>query len=245
MIAKAAPCRMGMFTRPQASLLRIRHSLMEDGPHPDIERRDGASRRSALLTPVLKAFLTHHGFHGTSAALQVLGGYGYVREYGIEQHLRDARITMIYEGTNEIQAVDFLMRKVLPDRGGALQELLSEFEASASQCEGELAPLGMALGRAYAQAQKGLAVVLQAGEEGGEAMLPVADDFLMGVGYTLMAWAWCRIATAARDLEDRELAAQKLMLARFGLSSLIHDGSYHWEKVRHLCSPLPWLAHKG
>lgn len=219
--------------------------LDEAEHHPSEARRRQASQRAAVLTPVLKAFLTHHGFHGSSAALQVFGGYGYVAEYGVEQHMRDARITMIYEGTNEIQAIDLLMRKVLPDRGEALLELLSEFEATASRCDGDLAPLGMALGHACALARQGIAVVLQAGEEGGEAVLPVADDFLMGVGYMLMAWAWCRIALAARDLTDKEWAAQKLTLARFGLTSLIHDGSSHWEKVRHLCAPLPWLVPEG
>ena len=92
--------------------------------HADAARRDGASRWCALVTPVLKAAWTDQAFHGASACLQVLGGHGYVREWGIEQIVRDARVAMIYEGTNEMQAIDLLLRKTLPDGGAALQALL-------------------------------------------------------------------------------------------------------------------------
>jgi len=88
--------------------------------HPDAARRDAAQRWCSLVTPVLKAAWTRQGFLGASECLQVFGGHGYVREWGIEQIVRDARITMIYEGTNEIQAIDLLVRKVLPDGGVAL-----------------------------------------------------------------------------------------------------------------------------
>ena len=85
--------------------------------HTDPARRAQALRWCALVTPVLKAAFTHQAFHGGSDCLQVFGGHGYVREWGIEQVLRDARIAMIYEGTNEIQAIDLLVRKVAADRG--------------------------------------------------------------------------------------------------------------------------------
>ena len=80
--------------------------------HRDEAQRESAQALAALMTPVIKAFCTHHGFQGASEALQVFGGYGYVHEMGIEQTLRDARIAMIYEGTNEIQAIDLLQRKI-------------------------------------------------------------------------------------------------------------------------------------
>jgi alkylation response protein AidB-like acyl-CoA dehydrogenase len=69
---------------------------------------------------VLKSAWTDQAFHGASACLQVFGGHGYVREWGIEQIVRDSRVAMIYEGTNEIQAIDLLLRKTLPDGGAAL-----------------------------------------------------------------------------------------------------------------------------
>src|SRR5690606_33223314 len=94
--------------------------------HGDPARRADASRWCTLVTPVLKSAWTDQAFHGASACLQVFGGHGYVREWGIEQHVRDARVAMIYEGTNEIQAIDLLLRKVLPDGAEALLHLLAD-----------------------------------------------------------------------------------------------------------------------
>jgi alkylation response protein AidB-like acyl-CoA dehydrogenase len=85
--------------------------------HPDAARRAQAELWCSLVTPVLKAAWTHQAFYGASECLQVFGGHGYVREWGIEQIVRDARVSMIYEGTNEIQAIDLLVRKVLADGG--------------------------------------------------------------------------------------------------------------------------------
>jgi alkylation response protein AidB-like acyl-CoA dehydrogenase len=82
--------------------------------HGDAQRRETAQRWCSLVTPMLKSAWTHQAFHGASECLQVFGGHGYVREWGIEQIVRDARVAMIYEGTNEIQAIDLLVRKVLP-----------------------------------------------------------------------------------------------------------------------------------
>jgi hypothetical protein len=97
--------------------------------HGDTARRDLASRWCTLVTPVLKSAWTDQAFHGASACLQVFGGHGYVREWGIEQIVRDARVAMIYEGTNEIQAIDLLLRKTLPDGGAALLQLLADIGA--------------------------------------------------------------------------------------------------------------------
>ena len=92
--------------------------------HGEPARRAEAHQWCALVTPVLKSAWTDQAFHGASACLQVFGGHGYVREWGIEQQVRDARVAMIYEGTNEIQAIDLLLRKVLPDKAQALSAVL-------------------------------------------------------------------------------------------------------------------------
>jgi len=81
--------------------------------HPDEDERKAAHDHLALLTPVVKAFITDNAFTSTNLALQVFGGHGYIREWGMEQYVRDARINMIYEGTNTIQSLDLLGRKVL------------------------------------------------------------------------------------------------------------------------------------
>src|SRR5450830_1499328 len=98
--------------------------------HPDAAERAQAQRWCSLVTPVLKAAWTHQAFYGASECLQVFGGHGYVREWGIEQIVRDSRVAMIYEGTNEIQAIDLLQRKVLPDGGEALGALLLALRAT-------------------------------------------------------------------------------------------------------------------
>lgn len=160
--------------------------------HGDPGRRAQAGRWCALVTPVLKAAWTDQAFHGASACLQVFGGHGYVREWGIEQVVRDSRIAMIYEGTNEIQAIDLLLRKTLPDGGQALLALLDEL----------LADLGA--GDSAARARTGLQQLaafvrerLLPGvhAEGAPADLAhwLADDFLRAVAMALMAWAWSRI----------------------------------------------------
>jgi alkylation response protein AidB-like acyl-CoA dehydrogenase len=154
--------------------------------HPDSDRRQRAQRWCALATPVLKSSWTEQGFAGASDCLQVFGGHGYVREWGVEQIVRDVRVAMIYEGTNEIQAQDLLFRKVLPDGGAALghwvDDLLAELPdaAGSDQARRDLLQLQQ-LGQAVAGAP-------------AEVLYPVAGDFLRCVTLSLMAWAWALLA---------------------------------------------------
>ena len=159
--------------------------------HPDAARRQRAERWCALTTPVLKAAFTHQAFHGGSDCLQVFGGHGYVREWGVEQHVRDARVAMIYEGTNEIQAIDLLVRKVLADGGAGLNALLAELEADARTAGN--APAADAL---HALQQATTALAARCAQDATLAY-HVADDYLRAVAVGLLAWAWTRIAAAA------------------------------------------------
>jgi alkylation response protein AidB-like acyl-CoA dehydrogenase len=160
--------------------------------HADPQRRAAANRWCSLVTPVLKSAWTDQAFTGASACLQVFGGHGYVREWGVEQHVRDARVAMIYEGTNEIQAIDLLVRKVLPDGGAALQQMLDELA-------GELGDSADAARTREAMAQLGRftrdQLVPATRREGASPELPfwLADDFLRALAMALMAWAWSRI----------------------------------------------------
>ena len=159
--------------------------------HPDAARRQRAERWCALTTPVLKAAFTHQAFHGGSDCLQVFGGHGYVREWGVEQHVRDARVAMIYEGTNEIQAIDLLVRKVLADGGAGLNALLAELEAD-TRTAGN-APAADAL---HALQQATTALAARCAQDATLAY-HVADDYLRAVAVGLLAWAWTRIAASA------------------------------------------------
>jgi alkylation response protein AidB-like acyl-CoA dehydrogenase len=160
--------------------------------HLDSARKAEAERWCSLVTPVLKAAWTAQAFHGSSDCLQVLGGHGYVREWGIEQIVRDSRVAMIYEGTNEIQAIDLLVRKVLTDGGVGLMALLQELSAPLDCLDVAdkafktqvtvLSDLTTRLALASAQ----------------DRQLPywAADDYLRAVALTLLAWAWTQIREA-------------------------------------------------
>ena len=90
--------------------------------HPDEDARRDAAELVTLLTPIIKAFLTDNAFTSCNEGLQVFGGHGYITEWGMEQFVRDSRINMIYEGTNTVQALDLLGRKVLRDMGKSLKK---------------------------------------------------------------------------------------------------------------------------
>ena len=161
--------------------------------HPDAQRREAAARWCSLVTPVLKSAWTEQAFTGASACLQVLGGHGYVREWGIEQHVRDARVAMIYEGTNEIQAIDLLVRKTLPDGATALQALLADLGDDLRALP-EAGRTREALAR-FAQFVRDRLLPLTTGTSTTpERPYWLADDFLRATALLLMAWAWERVA---------------------------------------------------
>jgi alkylation response protein AidB-like acyl-CoA dehydrogenase len=161
----------------------------------DPQRVAQAQRWCSLVTPVMKSIFTHQAFHGGSDCLQVFGGHGYVREWGIEQVVRDARVAMIYEGTNEIQAIDLLVRKVMSDGGQSLfallDDLLHELQAHA----------------AHTTAWQGRVEVLREltadilAAAGSQPALPFefADDYLRALGMVLLDWAWLKIGFAVSN----------------------------------------------
>ncbi len=173
----------------------------------DAVRRELAQRWCSLVTPVLKAAFTHQAFHGASECLQVFGGHGYMREWGIEQIVRDSRVTMIYEGTNEIQAIDLLVRKVLPDGGAGLSALLQELSDGLDASQATHADLL----RRFAELRSLGPPLAQASASRPELPYWVADDYLRAVTLALLAWAWSQIEStmppAAGDEEARRWSA--------------------------------------
>ena len=162
---------------------------------PDADTQAAAQRWCALVTPVMKSVFTHQAFHGGSDCLQVFGGHGYVREWGIEQIVRDARVTMIYEGTNEIQAIDLLVRKVLPDGGVGMYALLDSVQA-------DLPASHKASTQARARVQTLRAVtaqIVKAAPHDAALAFRVADDYLRAVALVLLDWSWLRIEAGLDD----------------------------------------------
>lgn len=177
-----------------ARLVAYRTALQLDMArhHTDAKARAAAQQWCSYVTPVLKAACTQQAFEGASACLQVFGGHGYVREWGIEQVMRDARVTMIYEGTNEIQAIDLLVRKVLPDAGAGfartLLALRDELDASReSDADAQ---------RRFAQLRYLTTQLAMAAQAAPRLPYEVADDYLRIVMLAMLAWAWCRIEAA-------------------------------------------------
>jgi alkylation response protein AidB-like acyl-CoA dehydrogenase len=163
--------------------------------HGDADRCSAANRWCALVTPVLKAAWTDQGFHGASACLQVFGGHGYVREWGVEQCVRDARVAMIYEGTNEIQAIDLLLRKTLPDGAEALLALLAELGQDLGQSPAsQRTALALADFQTFVRDQ--LVPATRAADAPADLAHWLADDFLRALAMLLMAWACTRIEQA-------------------------------------------------
>ena len=142
---------------------------------------------------MLKAAWTDQAFQGASDCLQVFGGHGYVREWGIEQIVRDSRVAMIYEGTNEIQAQDLLFRKVLADEGRALSGLLEGLEAD---LEGDASAAGARARTGLATLSDLLDALRTSGATASENLHAVAGDFLRVAALALMSWAWARLVRA-------------------------------------------------
>lgn len=201
--------------------------------HPDAGTRSAANARAALLTPLLKAQLTRLGFEGASAAQQVFGGYGYVHEYGIEQSVRDARIAMIYEGTNEIQAIDLVQRKLSGDRAAAFHALLADCRAEARACGElpELSPFATALAAQCDAAEAGVTALLSRQDAG--AVLALAQDAMDGLWWLLNAWAFAESARVALRVRSRDTAwaDAKIARMRYGVDWLLPQAASHWNRI--------------
>ncbi|WP_414157997.1 acyl-CoA dehydrogenase [Pseudomonas sp. BNK-45] len=220
------------------------HLLDQAEHHPEPPVRRQADQLAQLLTPIIKAFFTEQGFRQASNALQVFGGYGYVAEFAIEQTLRDSRIAMIYEGSNEIQANDLLLRKVLGDGGQGFALLLEQLRdeaghsAQVPECAGfarSLADLAEALQALVAQVQ-------QWALEDAEYPYRAAGDFLALCGLSLLALAWTRAARVSRRLPEGDpLRGAKLETAGFFFSYLLPRVEQRMTAVRSARAGLAFI----
>jgi len=217
--------------------------LEQELNHPEDKVRKDAGEMLALLTPIVKAFITDNGWTATSTCLQVFGGHGYIKEWGMEQFVRDSRINMIYEGTNTIQSLDLLGRKVLGNQGatlkkfGKLVEQLVKAEM-ANEAMGEfikpLADLGQKLTQLTGEV--GMKAMSNADEVGAAAV-----DYLRVVGHLVLGYFWARSAQIAlAKLAEAEEEAQrpdpfyqaKLQTARFYFTRLMPETSSLMRRIR-------------
>jgi alkylation response protein AidB-like acyl-CoA dehydrogenase len=210
--------------------------------HPDHAVRKQCADEVALLTPVLKAFFTDNAWIATSHCMQVYGGHGYIAEWGMEQYVRDARINMLYEGTNTIQSLDLLGRKVLADNGKKLKafgarvaafieeegvvEAMQEFVNPLADLGDKVTKLTTELGMKAFQNQ----------DEVGAA----AVDYLRVVGHLCFAYFFARMAKIALEKKDSgdPFYTAKLATARFYFAKLLPETASLIRSARSGVAPL-------
>jgi len=183
----------------------------------------------ALLTPIVKAFLTDNGWTATSACLQVLGGHGFIREWGMEQYVRDARINMIYEGTNTIQSLDLLGRKILSNNGATLKKFGKLIAALVAE-EGVNEKMAEFINPLAVLAEQMTKFTTELGFKGfqnADEVGAAAVDYLRVAGHLVFGYFWARMAQvalrqiAAGDTDTFYIA--KLQTARFYFAKLFPE----------------------
>jgi 3-(methylthio)propanoyl-CoA dehydrogenase len=190
--------------------------------HPDESVREAREELVDLLIPVAKAWSTDMGIEVTSLAIQILGGMGYIEESGVPQHFRDARITAIYEGTNGIQAMDLVGRKLPMRAGGAVEDFLGSVAAIDPLLEkggDDLATVRSNLGEALATLADTTSWIMDQGMADPRNALAGATPYLRMFSLVTAGWLMARQALAAQSLLDEddgdEAARAKLVTARF------------------------------
>jgi alkylation response protein AidB-like acyl-CoA dehydrogenase len=196
----------------------------------DPARREAADDVIALLTPVIKSFFTDQGFNATNIGLQTLGGHGYIREFGMEQFVRDARIGQIYEGTNHIQALDLVGRK-LPEGGGRLVRRYADVLRTAladTESDGRLAEFAQPVGVAAEKLQRVTMELMGRALHNPDEAAAAASEYLQLFGYVALGHMWLLQAKAAFERIDhghgalpRDFYGNKLAVARFYMRRML------------------------
>jgi len=174
--------------------------------HADDTTRKHAADLVALLTPVAKAFITDRGFDATVEAQQIYGGSGYCSEWGAEQYVRDARIAQIYEGTNGIQAMDLMGRKVFSNKGEFLAIFAKDVREFLAECSGQdsMQAWVKALETELQRLESVTEAVIKAGGENPEEIGAAAVDYLNLFGLVAYGYMWARMAKVAQDKVDAD-----------------------------------------
>ena len=201
--------------------LALAAALDSDIAHrsPDPAARQAAEDRLGLMTPVLKGVFTDVGFENTVKAQQVLGGHGYIREWGMEQYVRDARIAMIYEGANGIQALDLVGRKLPRDGGRAIMAYFKEAgDLLMSQAAHEaMKPFVTPMQAALADLQKATMWLMQNAIARPDNAGAASYDYMHLFGRVALGLMWVRIARAALDAKTRAPETSPAMDARLAI----------------------------
>jgi 3-(methylsulfanyl)propanoyl-CoA dehydrogenase len=200
---------------------------------PDTKERQAAEDHLGLMTPIIKAVLTDYGFQHTVNAQQMLGGHGYIAEWGMEQFVRDARITMIYEGANAIQALDLVGRKLPKDGGRAMLAFLAEVNGfvkeneAAEALKSVLSPLKHSLGHLQQATLWFMHNALAKPDNAGAG----STDYLHLFGLVALGYMWARMAKAASPKVGEPFAEAKLATGRFFAERLLPETAMRLARV--------------
>jgi alkylation response protein AidB-like acyl-CoA dehydrogenase len=205
----------------------------------DEKARQAAEDHMGLMTPVIKGMLTDTGFANTVAAQQVFGGHGYIGEHGMEQFVRDARITMIYEGANGIQALDLVGRKLGRDGGRAITAFFNEVSAFVKANDDEaMKPYVTPLAEALAQLQQATMWFMQNAMKKPDNAGAGSTDYMHLFGLVALAYMWAQMAKAAQDklkagangAEERMKA--KLVTGKFFMERVLPEHATHLKRIQ-------------
>ena len=187
------------------------------------EPQQKAEQLVALMTPIAKAFFTDLGFESAVAGQQVFGGHGYVREWGQEQLVRDTRISQIYEGTNGVQAMDLLARKVAGSKGQLVKVFIEEVQTYIESSHSEqMQEFTQPLSNAIEELAKLTQDILSSAQANTEELGCAANDYLHVFGYTAMAFVWAKMAEVSLNSgDDSEFHQSKIHTARYFYARLL------------------------
>ncbi len=197
--------------------------------HPDEAVRAESADQVALLTPIVKAFITDNAWTATSSCMQVFGGHGFIREWGMEQYVRDARINMIYEGTNTIQSLDLLGRKVLGNQGASLKKFGKHIAALVAEAQDneDMAEFVNPLAKLGQQMTQFTGEIGYKALENADEVGAAAVDYLRVAGHLVFGYFWARMAQVALQKiaeGNRDPFYQaKLQTARFYFAKLFPE----------------------
>jgi acyl-CoA dehydrogenase len=215
---------MKSLTEAMRATACVTAATIDVGHHSeDADMRNLALERSALLTPIVKGWMTEVAKELTSIGIQIHGGTGFIEETGVAQHLRDAQILTIYEGTTGIQANDLVGRKVLADTGLGMQRLLaeiSEFDAKLADCGPDFASIRSALATGHQRLEEATKWLLGKAQDEPAVVDLAAFDYLMLAGTVIGAWQMARAAEIAHGKlaakeGDADFHKAKVITARF------------------------------
>jgi alkylation response protein AidB-like acyl-CoA dehydrogenase len=207
--------------------------------HPDPDARQQADDLVALLTPILKAYQTDMGTEVANLAVQTYGGHGYIWEHGVEQYVRDARIAQIYEGTNGIQALDLVGRKMGQGYGRLLRRFFQPVQdfIETEQTNPALQEFIFPLAKAFAKLQQSTATIAQKGLKNADEAGAASSDYLRQFALVALGYMWCMIVKTAQEKLSSggggrtEFYESKIKTARFFFERMLPEADARFKMV--------------